>query len=430
MSDARIASQESNAPPPGDDAPGPDGAKKLADGAKELADGAQKLTAKFEALLENTPAGVLFVDKQRGPIQANKMAAELLGQKIVPVTESGEYVRTYGLEQDNGAEYPASHLPILRTLATGERAHVDDLYIRRADNSRIRVEVWTAPVSWSGPQGFDAVVALIQEVPPNAAGGHEHAHQRLQDPHISLSRDDKMRSLATLAGGVAHDFNNILVSVLGNASLIQAEMDDDHPWHDAVCAIVQAAERAAAITKQLVAYARGGSFSPRPVSLPEVIRDSLTLCRSAIPKNASIKFHPQPESQRVEVDVTHMQQILLNLTINAAEAMPDGGEILISTHAARGPADTLLTGKPCVCLQVADSGHGIERAVKDRIFEPFFTTREFGRGLGLASVDGMVNRHGGEILVDSRPGAGTEVSIYLPVAGDAVLTTNHLGPKT
>jgi len=605
------------------------------------------------------PAGVLFVDREKGfPIQANKKATELLGQDIIAAGSNGEYIRTYGLEREDGQEYPADKLPILSVLESGRSVHTDDLFVRRADGTRIRVEIHAAPVNWSGQEGFDAVVAMFRDITERklneskleaerefsraliqnlsdgvvacnqhgqlivdtspdekfygvsddavspdewarhygwyAPGGKrllakeetplyralhgdviieeemvvqrgdresrsvlvncspirdpngdligavcvnhnitqikkaneeakrlaamvEHSNnaiigvsldgavnswnrgaeeiygylvhevigqsvdilvpqgsrsafhellrriqmggglEHLEDTHVAkggqqlrislcvshvrddtgvligmslicqdigqhrqeqeqLHREDKMRSIGTLAGGVAHDFNNILVSVLGNASLIQSEMPAGHEWSGPINTIVHSAERAAAITRQLLAYSRGGAFSPRSASLNSVITDSLPLCRSASGNNVVIEFEPRTSDDRVDVDLTQMQQIMLNLTVNAAEAMPDGGKISIITTPCSGPEDSPLAGKPCVCLYVKDEGHGIDSQIAEKVFEPFFTTKEFGRGLGLASVYGMLKNHGGEVRLISQAGEGAEFSIYFPLA--------------
>ncbi len=237
-------------------------------------------------------------------------------------------------------------------------------------------------------------------------------HQRqIQE---QLYRDERMRSVATLAGGVAHDFNNILVSVMGNASLIQSEISDGHPWQRPINAIIDSAERAAAITRQLLAYARGGVYSPRPHSLKTMIEDSLHLCRSVVGNQVTIEFTPQTQSDGIEADPTQIQQILLNLIINASEAMPGGGRVLIRIFLTTGPSNSVLADKNCVALSIADEGSGVEPSVADRIFEPFVTTKAIGRGLGLASVYGMVKNHHAEIRLVPQSLPGAEFVIYFP----------------
>lgn len=375
----------------------------------------RKLTAKFEALFNHMPAGILFVDRRSGfLLHANRMAMDMFGQHLPANCDYSEYERTYRVEQQDGSPYPEKRLPIRRALATGEAQHVDDLFIHRHDGSRIRLEVWAVPLSWSSGASFDAVAALMQDVTERKAmeQAKEAQQAKSKQEMEQLFKDEKMRSIARLAGGVAHDFNNILVSVLGNASIIQAEMSPDNQWYSPINSIVNSAERAALITRQLLVYSRGGTFAPKPNSLHTVVEESLPLCRSAISKKYALHCESKTDQDICEIDATQIQQIMLNLCMNAAEAMEGGGQIRITITSAPGPADSPLAGRDCVCLQIEDSGCGVSEDIKDKIYEPFFTTKELGRGLGLASVYGMLQDHGAEIRLQSTQGAGTRFTLF------------------
>lgn len=378
----------------------------------------RQMAARFTAVVENMPAGVVFAERRTGFLMhANKHAAELLGRRIEPGQGFDSYVSTYGLEREDGSPYATEELPIPRVVRTGQRVYVDDLFVRRPDGTRIQMEVWAGPVCDPAEEGFDAVVALFQDITQRKANERLlHAEQQSQrELQEQLHRDEKARSIATLAGGVAHDFNNILVSVLGNASMIHSELPPDHEWYKPISSIIHSAERAAAITHRLLAYSRGGAFELQRVSLKNVLTDSLSLCRSAVPRQVEIHFDAQAADDIVEVDTTQMQQVLLNLTLNAAEAMPHGGAIWISTSSCVGPQDSPLVGKPCVCLKGRDEGAGVDPGHVSKLFEPFFTTKEFGRGLGLASVYGMLKNHGALIRLTSARQEPAEFSIYFPL---------------
>ena len=376
------------------------------------------LTAKLTALFENMPAGVVFADRKTGAlVHSNKRADEILGRPVDATVGFEAYARWYRLEREDGSEYPTGSLPIPIVARTGRHAHVDDIFVRRPDGGRIQMEVRAGPVTWSAGESFDAVIAVFPDITQRKE--NERALQREQarqeEIQAELHRHERMRSIATLAGGVAHDFNNILVSVLGNASLIQAEMQPDHQWYQPITAILNGAERGAAITRQLLDYARGAPESPQPASVSVLIRDCLPLCRSAVPKNVCIEFDPQCADDVVELHGTQMQQILLNLILNAAEAMPEGGTVSLTTTACTGPPDSPPAGQACVRLEVKDQGSGIDAANVDHIFEPFFSTKELGRGLGLASVYGLLSNHGSHISVKSAPGQGTQFTVYFPL---------------
>jgi len=232
----------------------------------------------------------------------------------------------------------------------------------------------------------------------------------------------KLESLGILAGGIAHDFNNLLTGILGNASLLLESASENSFEHQSLENLVGAAERAAELTRQMLAYSGRGKFVNWPISIGDEAREIATLVRASIPKHVRVQFDLEDGAPQVEGDKSQIQQLLMNLVINAAEAIgPEGGTVRISTHCERlakttsgfYPAEDLPAGNYLV-LEVHDDGHGMTEATRARIFDPFFTTKFTGRGLGLAAVLGIVRGHRGGITVDSAPGAGTTFRIYLP----------------
>jgi PAS domain S-box-containing protein len=234
----------------------------------------------------------------------------------------------------------------------------------------------------------------------------------------------KMEAVGQLAGGIAHDFNNLLTVILGNAELVLANLPgDDQRWAD-VQEIKQAAERAGALTHQLLAFSRKQILTPRVLDLGNVVSDVTPMLRRLL--GETIDLHAAIANRGyVKADVGQMEQVLVNLAVNARDAMPDGGRLTIETgdvflddaYATRHP--TVRPG-PHVMIAVSDTGSGITAATQKRVFEPFFTTKPVGQGtgLGLATVSGVVEQSGGSISVYSEVGRGTTFKIYLPRTDD------------
>ena len=242
----------------------------------------------------------------------------------------------------------------------------------------------------------------------------------------------KMEALGTLAGGIAHDFNNILATILGYTELAQYDLALDNPVRPTLQKALLAIQRGKALVQQILAFSHGTPLERTPVSLADVIRDTLPLVRALLPATIALEVQLTSAASVVLANPTQMQQIVLNLGANAEYAMrATGGSLAVHLEAVEvdagvaAPPPALRPG-PYVRLTVRDSGSGIPPAVLARMFEPFFTTKEVGQGtgLGLSIVHGIVESHGGTILVESTLGQGTTFTIYLPrlapgVEGDA-----------
>lgn len=238
-----------------------------------------------------------------------------------------------------------------------------------------------------------------------------------------LHERQKLESIGLLAGGIAHDFNNLLVSVIGNASLARELLPSGHTATDLMQEVVTAGERAAHLTRQLLAYAGKGRIRIENVQLSDVIVESLSLARTSLPRQIPVKLDLQPGLPAIEADKAQIQQILMNLLLNAAEAIGSvPGVISISTGVQRielpaSPKEFAI-GDPSpgtyVYIEVRDTGCGIEPVLQSRIFDPFLTTKFTGRGLGLAAVGGILRIHKGAARVVSTPGAGSAFTILFP----------------
>jgi PAS domain S-box-containing protein len=256
----------------------------------------------------------------------------------------------------------------------------------------------------------------------NCAFAHDITRRRQLEEQLRQAQ--KMEAIGTLAGGVAHDFNNILTSILGYASLVQQELPIASPLFTDMETIITSARRAGGLTEQLLTFARRSAQTEQsPLDPNAVVGEVVKLLERTIDKAISIEPHLAGDLKRVKGDTSQLHQALLNLCLNARDAMPAGGKLIIETQNVRlGEATTFhdLHVEPgdYVVLSVTDTGVGMEPSVQQRIFEPFFTTKEHGRGLGLAMVYGIVRGHGGVVHVYSVPGQGTTFKIYLPALRD------------
>ncbi|MFN0159578.1 MAG: response regulator, partial [Bacteroidota bacterium] len=229
----------------------------------------------------------------------------------------------------------------------------------------------------------------------------------------------KIDSIGNLAGGIAHDFNNILASVLGSASIMRRRMAEDEKLYKYVEIIEVAARRGSALTRQLLTFARKTETFNNAIDLNALIQETLQLFERSVSKEIVIHTNFTNETAIVNGDSGQIQQALLNLFLNARDAMLNGGALTIATSVTIADARTasqFTSVKPgsFVSVNVTDTGAGIEQSIQNRIFEPFFTTKDHGTGLGLSVLYGVVQNHGGFINLESEPGRGTSFTLFLP----------------
>jgi PAS domain S-box-containing protein len=255
-------------------------------------------------------------------------------------------------------------------------------------------------------QYYDGAVADITE------------RKRLEE---QLRQAQKMEAVGKLAGGVAHDFNNLLTAISGYAEALTEQLPARGQARDDAEEIIRAAARAAALTRQLLAYSRQQVLAPQVLELPQVVDQLGGMLRRLIGEDVRLVIHHAPGESFVRVDRGQIEQVLLNLVVNARDAMPGGGTLTISTapvvldEGSRRAIPDAESG-PHVCLKVEDTGTGMDEVTRRRAFDPFFTTKEQGKGtgLGLSTVYGIVRQSEGSVLLESTPGSGTTVRVYLP----------------
>ena len=247
----------------------------------------------------------------------------------------------------------------------------------------------------------------------------EEEHDKLQ---AQLLQAQKMDAIGQLAGGVAHDFNNLLTSIIGNVELALFDIDRDEPLYEILQEVKGSGEKASLLTRQLLAFSRKQILQPEVLDLNEVLPDISKMIRRIIGEDIELETVLAPDLARVEADPGQLEQVILNLAINARDAMPNGGKLVIET--ANADLDQsysqshgrLVSPGPYVLLAISDTGAGISPEIQSQVFEPFFTTKEKGKGtgLGLSTVYGIVKQSSGYIWVYSEIGAGTTFKMYLP----------------
>jgi two-component system, cell cycle sensor histidine kinase and response regulator CckA len=316
---------------------------------------------------------------------------------------------------------------LLDGVRRGERVR-RELSLRKPAGGELDVSLTLSPVTHAGhPTGASAILRDMSD--------RRALEKKLRDGQV-------LESLGLLAGGIAHDFNNLLTVVMGNASTLKAVVPHGSREWDMCDDIETAAERAADLAGQMLAYSGRGMFVLQRVDLNGLAQEMAELLRVSMAKDVTLKYDLAPMLPKVEADLTQLRQVVMNLVINAAQAIGDKpGTITVSTRLSRADRDWLagcahaadLPEGDYVFLSVADSGCGMDPATRARIFDPFFTTKATGRGLGLSAVLGIVRGHKGAIRVDSEPRKGTTFTVAFPagaslaprVRGD---TTRHEDP--
>jgi len=297
-------------------------------------------------------------------------------------------------------------------ILNGERTRINEYTALRKDGTTFPVMIHSAPIFKEGkPVGLRGFIIDITE--------RKKAEEERRKLEVQFQQAQRFEALGTLAGGIAHDFNNLLMNIQGNTSLMLFEIDRTHPFFELLKKIEKQVKSGALLTRQMLGYARKGKFNVKPVDLNQIVDESAeTFGRTR--KEITIQREFDEDLFPVEADQGQIEQVLLNLYVNAADAMPGGGKLFLKTKNEthvniKSNHYDPQPGK-YVQLTITDSGIGMDNQTLERIFDPFFSTKDMGRGtgLGLASVYGIVKSHDGYIDVESEKGHGTTFTIFLP----------------
>ena len=381
---------------------------------------------RLRAAVESSPSGLLMVDAEGRIVLVNREIERLFGYAREELL--GRPVDTLVPERFRshhpGFRQGFAHDPKVRSMGAGR-----DLYGLRKDGTEVPVEIGLTPVATE--EGLFVLGAIVD------IGARKNAEDERRRLEEQLRQAQKMEALGTLAGGVAHDFNNILGTIVGYAELIRGTTSDGSPVAADIDELLRAAQRGKELITRILLFSRRQTAARQPLDLSGTVSEAARLLRSSIPAGIEIRSRLGPSNPRIAGDATAVHQVVMNLANNAAYAMPNGGSIDLSVepvyvrdHMARLHAD--LHEGPYVRLTVSDTGHGIEPAVVERVFEPFFTTKPPGQGsgLGLSMVHGIMSDHEGAVILTSEVGKGTRVHCYFPALETELVTPVTLERET
>jgi PAS domain S-box-containing protein len=371
------------------------------------------------AIVESSEDAVISKTLQGMVLTWNAGAEHVYGY---PSAEAIGRPMTFLLPDDR----PDEEALILERIGRGERVEHFETIRRHKSGDRIDVSLTISPI-----RDHNGRIIAASHVARNIT-----ERRRLDE---QLRHTQKLESLGVLAGGVAHDFNNLLTGILGNTSLALESVSINNPIRGVLRDVLSASERAAHLTRQLLAYAGKGHFVVEPINISGLVREISRLIQTSISKNVQLRLELRDDVPSIHADASQLQQLIMNLVINGAEAIgaDENGTVLVTTgtqivdetYRLSALAGSELGVGTYVSLEVHDTGCGMDDVTLSRIFDPFFTTKFTGRGLGLAAVQGIVKGHKGTLKVYSRPGRGTTFKVLFPATGELPASKPALPPQ-
>lgn len=369
----------------------------------------QRTEILFRSVFSAMAEGMVVQERNGGISACNQSAERILGLTVDQMRGHTSTDPMWGAIREDGSPFPGEMHPAMITLHSGQPQSNVCMGLRKPDGSTTWILINSEPIFHPGTKEPYSVVTTFTDITER---------KRLEE---QLLQSRKLEAIGQLAGGVAHDFNNVLGVIIGHCDLLREKLADDEKANSHTAAIKKSAEHAAALTRQLLAFSRKQAMQMRPLNLNEVILGASEMLKRVIREDIEITMKLDPDVGIVNADPIQVEQILMNLAANARDALPRGGRIIIETANVELNSEHVvsrngLKAGPHVLLSFSDNGCGMDRATLSRLFEPFYTTKEMGRGtgLGLSILYGIVRQSDGHISVYSEPGQGSTFKIYLP----------------
>ena len=359
----------------------------------------------IEAALDDVGVALAIVDNIGRVVLANRAALRMFGEEdLVPGIFFSEWRRSFRFLDSQGRDIPLEKCGLLRLLA-GQPIEPQDLHVILPDGRR----------KWLHASGYQFSVMGLAGVLIVVADETEQVELRR-----SAEKFQRLESAGVLAAALAHDFNNMLEAVSGNAALVLTNPDVPEAARERLRQMSQVVKKGSDLVRRLVQFSHTDELQKRSVQINQVVETAVDLVRPTVGSNVRLTVKLHPDLPSIEIAPRDIEQVLVNLMLNALDAMPTGGELTVETELSGPDAVAWHEGERpegFIAISVADNGVGIPESLQAKIFEPFFTTKPPGKGtgLGLAAAYGIVHQHHGSIKVRSQPGAGTRFTIYLPV---------------
>ncbi len=374
---------------------------------KLVEDALRRSEAAFRSMVENAPFGILRTKMDGKIVQANPAMVRMLGY------DSEQEILVLNMAQDV-FRFPEQRAEAIAWSKKQDSAQGIELEWKRKDGSifAVRCDTHIVRDKAGALQFLETFVEDITE---------------RREMELQLRQGQKMEAIGRLAGGIAHDFNNLLGVIIGFAELVSEQIGPENGMHSHVEQIQKAADRASSLTRQLLAFSRQQVLETKALNLNSIVEDMVKMLPRLLGEDIELQFALDPDLGVVKADQGQIEQVIMNLAVNARDSMPTGGRLAIRTGNARHDSNLALkhpsmTPGDYILVSVSDTGTGMDEQTKSHIFEPFFTTKERGRGtgLGLATVYGFVKQIGGYVWVESEQGVGSTFTIYLPVSRENV----------
>ena len=372
----------------------------------ERTEALERSEANYRSLIQGTTYGIFRCCVDGKFLTVNPALVAMLNYRSEAELLAANFVTDINPDSDKGAQ-------LLQQYRQAGRLDGVEVEWQRKDGTLIAVRLSGRTIS-DEPGASECFEVIAEDL-----GERRHLEEQLRQAQ-------KMEAVGRLAGGVAHDFNNLLTIIIGYGQLLLDRLGPDHPLAGHVDEIKKTAARAASLTRQLLAFSRRQELLPRVLNLNHVISNLEKMLRRLISEDIDLAMVLQPDLAPIKADPGQLEQVIMNLAVNARDAMPKGGKLTLAT--ANVELDELyvlshaeVTPGPYVMLAVSDTGCGMDAETQAHVFEPFFTTKPEGKGtgLGLATVYGIVKQSGGYVWVDSEPGQGTTFKVYLPQVQEA-----------